>query len=907
MRAIPVNLCIMALLMLIAGCEDEPVQRDYPRVKTLEVTNITSEGALFSAEVYEPGNAEISDHGFAWALSQPAIDYDNRVNLGPLTGTGQFTAEVSSALAEGVTYKVAAFVRSGEYTVYGNMVEFKSLGSMGPVITGFSPGRVLCGDTIVIRGRNFSWVRASNIVRLNDAAAVVCEPVNDTVLKAVVPFTVTDVENIVSVEIAGNRTNYTQATLIVDLPGIESFNPVAAHWGDTVEIFFRNLREVDNLQFLMGDIRLVPIEPYNGRSVRIIVPLIAEDDFMTISFLAEGGNFFSDNQFALLPPFIDRFSPVVGFWPDTVTLYGLFNPNLQQTEVLFGNYPAQVLSVTMDSIKVVVPEALLEAPVAITYRFSRFEIESPLKIDLPAPRIDNVTPLTEYAGGYVTITGDYFIRDLTTVSFNDEISKRIYESRTSILCEAAGNITGEVRLSVSVSGRTTEYGEPFVLTNPEVLSFAPQSVSPGDTLSITCKNSINLAYPVIVPSGYGMQVVSVDGNSVRAIVPSGDFTSGRVGAYIYRNYTESIISADDLLTILEPEIYSVSPLSGTKGTLVTVTGRNFSTVREFNKLTFFGVEVPVLTSTRTQITFLMPLAPGGRDRISLQLCGYRVYSSDYFENRAAWNRLPDLPMTDATCTMDFGDEVFVTAPLGDPSMTVYRFNPGTSTFSPAGTVQTSMISFEQAVVKGDIAYFFGSTYEEANLLAFNRNNLSLYTVSGAPGSLRMGTFLMDGDSVLYAGGGEVTFYSGYVRQFWKFRLSSGTWHRLSDLPFDCVTSNSFTADGRCFAMSVDNKLWEYDPDNDSWETRAPYPGPGSRYLLNTVCNGKAYIGHGSFGNNQVYAYNPSNNQWTSLVNEQPETRFMPLAFEYDGKIYFGSGQSFGYRLTDFWVYDPLLE
>ncbi|MFZ2285443.1 MAG: IPT/TIG domain-containing protein [Bacteroidales bacterium] len=895
------------LTLLVTGCEDEPVYRDYPRVKTHDVTNITSEGALFAAEIYEPGNGVITDHGFVWGLSQPGIDNDNRVYLGPFGGTGRFTAEVRSTLAEGVTYKVAAFVRSGEYTVYGNTVEFKSLGSMGPVITGFSPGRVLCGDTIVITGRNFSWVRASNIVRLNDATAVVCEPVNDTVLKAVVPFTVSDVENTVSVEIAGNRTNYTKATLIVDLPGIESFSPVAAHWGDTVEIFFRNLREADNLQFLLGDIHLVPIEPYNGRSVRIIVPLVAELDLMTISFSAEGGSFFSDDQFALLPPSVSGFLPGTGFWPDTVTVYGIFHPDRQQAEVLFGTLPSEIISVTRDSLRVIVPEGLIESPVSITYRYKRFASGSVQKFALRFPEIYNVTPTTEFAGGYVTITGDYFQKDYTTVRFNDVEAKLVLVERNRIICEAAGNISGEAEVTVTVSDRTTSYSVPFILANPEVVSFYPETASPGDTITVTCKNFNSMTWLRLSPSGSGMEIVSVSGNAVRAIVPSDNYTSGHVGAYIYRNYTESLISSDGFLTVPEPEISSVTPLSGTEGTLITVTGRNFSTVREFNKITFSGVEVPVLTSTRTQITFLMPLAPGGRDRISLQVCGYRVYSSDYFENRAAWSRLPDLPMTDATCTMDFGDEVFVTAPVGDPSMTVYRFNTGTSTFSPAGTVQTSMISFEQSVVKGDIAYLFGCTYEEANLLAFNRNNLSLYTVSGAPGSLRMGTFLMDGDSVLYAGGGEVIFYSGYVRQFWKYRLSSGTWHRLNDLPFDCVTSNSFTADGRCYAMSVDNKLWEYDPGNDSWETRAPYPGPGSRYLLNTVCNGKAYIGHGSFGNNQVSSYDPVNNVWASLVNEQPEWRFMPLTFEYDGKIYFGSGQSFGYRLTDFWVYDPLLE
>ncbi len=177
-----VNVLSLALLLLVAGCEDEPVQRDYPRVKTHEITGITSEGAIFEAEVTETGNGVISEHGFVWALSNPGLESDNKVFLGPLGGAGQFTAEIRSTLSEGITYRVTAFVRSGDYTVYGNTVEFKSLGSLGPVITGFSPGRALCGDTIRITGRNFSWVKAFNIVRFNAVTAAICEPVTDTVL-----------------------------------------------------------------------------------------------------------------------------------------------------------------------------------------------------------------------------------------------------------------------------------------------------------------------------------------------------------------------------------------------------------------------------------------------------------------------------------------------------------------------------------------------------------------------------------------------------------------------------------------------------------------------------------------------------------------------------------------------------
>lgn len=171
--------CFMALfcanvLTLLSSCEDDPVKRDYPRVKTLEVTNITEAGATFTGEVLEEGNSEITEHGFVWATRQPDVEYSNKVLLGSFSSTGKFSAEVGSNLTEGLTYQVAAFVISGEFTVYGEPVTFKSLGSEGPKMTGFLPDSALCGDTITITGRNFSWARGSNIVMFNDAQGLVC-------------------------------------------------------------------------------------------------------------------------------------------------------------------------------------------------------------------------------------------------------------------------------------------------------------------------------------------------------------------------------------------------------------------------------------------------------------------------------------------------------------------------------------------------------------------------------------------------------------------------------------------------------------------------------------------------------------------------------------------------------------
>jgi len=912
MRYIPVNVFSIVLLLLVAGCEDEPVPRDYPRVKTLEVTNITTEGALFVAEIYEPGDGEISEHGFVWALSRPGLEYDNKIMLGTVSGTGEFTAEVRSTLSQGLIYQVAAFVRSGEYTVYGNTVEFMSMGSMGPVITGFSPERALCGDTILIRGRNFSWVKAFNTVRFNDVTAAVCEPVSDTVLMAVVPFTITASENTVSVEIAGNRSTYTQKTLTVDLPEIESFSPAEVHWGDTVEIFFRNLRKVDNLQFLIGNMHFTPIEPYDGRRARIIVPSVTDLDLMSTSFSVAGGNFSWDDPFSILPPSITGVYPVTAFRPDIITLYGFFNTDLQNTEVLFGTHQATVVSLTWDSLKVIVPGSLSESPVNITYRYKQFEFTTAPIFSLSPPVIASISPMSDYVGGVVTITGKNFMNYYTTVKFNEIESPIISVTDTRIQCYAPGNFSGEAVISVSVCGSVAIYGDPFHLNNPQVDSFYPSHGSPGDTLTIegTNLNSVTRFFIATDPEhpeygGYECGVVSVDNNTAKVIIPSGFFTSGPVMAWTWRDWAESHSITDDRLQIDVPMISSFSPVSGRVGTEVTVTGVNFSRVNEYNGVIVNGMEVTVTSCSRNEIKFLMPMLPAGNYGISLSICGHTVTSGNEFAYSSPWKRLPDLPFQNNSFTMDFGDEIFVTAPIAGQEVTLYKFVPQTGTFVSSGQFNTTMYYFERPVVKGDKAFMFAFNYDASQFLIFDRNTMSFSTVTAPPGGLSTHISLMDGDSVIYAGGGLWKTNSGsYINEFWKYAPATETWTRLNDLPFSCMMSSFFTVNGRNFAIDIDRRIWEYSPLTDTWSHVSDYPGPGIYSLMMVVSNGRVYLGHGAYGNNQIFSWDPALNSWDDLENELPYHRANAVDFEYNGMIYFGGGDD--WRI-DFWMYDPTKE
>ncbi len=901
---------LLALALLFAGCEDERVPRDYPRVRTLEVTNITGEGALFSAEVYDAGNVEITGHGFTWSREKPEINLNDRVNLGPFSGIGHYSSRITTALEPGVKYKVAAFIRAGNYTVYGNTVEFESLGSLGPVITGITPERALCGDTILIRGKNFSWVGHNNKVFFNETAAKVCNEVTDTTLLAVVPFSLTVPEQTVSVEVTGNRTVYTGSKLIVDLPQIESIIPSQARWGDTITMSFRYLKKSDNIRFFIDQTQLVLTEVYDGETARAIVPFEAVQPRIDLSVSVSGTRLVFFGSFTLLPPIITSIYPVMASWSDTVTLYGVFNANQAATQVLFDERAANIVSVARDSIKVIVPNDLLGTTAVLTYKYGDFTCSSTQMFSLLPPVIETVSPMSDYTGGIVTITGKYFKNYYTTVKFNDILSSVISVTGTSIQCYAPGNFCGPSEISVTVCGQTTLFGQTFDLTNPSVVSFYPTHASPGDTITIEGLNLQNVSQFLIsikpdnpAYGGYGFETVTKEQGLATAIVPSADYTSGLVTAWAWRDWIESYLAGDEMFSIDAPVINSFSPSSGSAGTVVTLSGEHFSLVPQYNRVTINDYPVEIVSCSRNEIRFRMPNMSAGNYHISLSICGHQVSSAGTFENISPWRRLQDLPFTNNSFTMDFGDEVFVAAPVASSNVTLYKFVPENYSFVTAGEVHPSLSYFGRTVVKGDRAYMMANTYSEVKFLEFNRNTMSLSVVSDPPGKVSTHTILMDGDSVIYAGGGDSLTYRGYyVSEFWKYNLFSGTWKRLKDLPFFCMTSSEFTINGRNFVISIDKKLWEYNPVADTWSHISTYPGTGTYDMMIVVCNGRVYIGHGRYGNNQIYSYDPQTNSWDELLNEFPRFRVKPVDFEYGGKIYFG-----GSDRNDFWEYDPMLD
>lgn len=206
------SIILLLFHALLFSCEEpELAPRDYPRLHTLGVSQISESGATFSAEFAHRGAFEILRYGFVWSDDLfPMVESSDRIVFTGDTDAGAFSAIITTTLEPGVEYVVRPFVETADYLVYGSRVTFVSLGGRAPVILDFLPKTGSIGDTVSIIGEGFSYKPKSNTVHFVSSqdftrtqATVV--HATDTLLRVIVPGNAPQASVIV-VEVAGKAT-----------------------------------------------------------------------------------------------------------------------------------------------------------------------------------------------------------------------------------------------------------------------------------------------------------------------------------------------------------------------------------------------------------------------------------------------------------------------------------------------------------------------------------------------------------------------------------------------------------------------------------------------------------------------------------------------------------------------------
>ena len=233
-----------------------------------------------------------------------------------------------------------------------------------PIITSFTPVSAQPADTVTIRGKHFTNLSGTPDVLnvyFGDSAAASYSVINDSIIKAVVSHGKSG--NISIGKSAGNAYKSGFVFLPLPHPVLSSFTPNGVLTGTTIQVMGQYLWGITSVK--VGDAKVKLFRQINFHQMEFVAPVAASGKIYLSTYY--GTDSLSSPLFnRILPSKINSFSPMSAMPGAQVTIYGNnFGIDYTKVSVLFGGLQAQVMQVTNDSIKVLVPFSAGYDPITV--------------------------------------------------------------------------------------------------------------------------------------------------------------------------------------------------------------------------------------------------------------------------------------------------------------------------------------------------------------------------------------------------------------------------------------------------------------------------------------------------------------------------------------------------------------
>lgn len=906
-------------ILTFTRCEDENANpRSYPRVTNISVTDITEKGAVFSADITSVGTEIVIQHGFVWGVSStPTINYENRVLLGSSIAPGSFRAEIHTTLRKGVKYTVKPFIKTIEHTVYGAPSSFLSLGSEAPVIESFEPRTARWLDTLLIKGKNFSYLTGENVVRLNNAMCFICSS-TDTTLRALVSTELTAAEADLSVSIADNVATYSGGKFNLILPVINGFSPKLAWWGDMITVYGKYLYTSVLEYTYSGKVGGIALTFYDKKDNYFLfrVPAGVNLAENLVELKINGINYQLPDKLNLISPVISGIRPNIGTWGTVITIIGKFHPTKERNLISIGGYSTAIISFWGDSLSVAVPTLAAFHDNVVKNDVTPFSIVSPVSFTLNAPLIQSVSPLSGPSGTLITITGNYLYNSTsnTSVRFGSIEAAIVSQSPTTITCKVPVNmLNGPVNLTVTVKSQSTVHSVPFVVDkNPYITAVSPLNGTFNDEITITGENFIvDATTGTLSISGKSIPVKTITPTQIVFVVPT-DLDSTKNTIQVTVGPRSNIFSGKFILS--PPVFNSITPSEYGIGDEVVISGSNFNPVASYNKLYFGKYELPVTSVSPTLITAKVPDGfPRGNYRLKLTANGFKKSSLLTYPVKSQWLSLPIQNSVywntgGPTWDNDYGYSFVV----GGNGYILYndnnfaKYNPALNTWTNIGYYWSWTRAAANVVVLDQFYIIYGSSYFQK----YSPENNTWKAVAGCPVTSRYGV-AFGIDNKIYFGLGVNSISDNTAKQdFWECDVSDNhKWTQKESIPSTSpiVMGGYFTIGSTGYALLRDNSLWAYNPNTNTWSRKADFPGLARTICNAVIVNNKGLVGSGkklpSTYFSDFWFYDPTSDSWSAATNIY-KTRYSILGFAVNNKAYFGYGHNATNTFTDFYEYDP---
>jgi hypothetical protein len=497
-----------------------------------------------------------------------------------------------------------------------------------------------------------------------------------------------------------------------------------------------------------------------------------------------------------------------------------------------------------------------------------------------APTITRFNPEEGTIGDTISIYGYNFsyLSKENNVKFGDIATSVLMSSDTLVKVLVPDISDDAYYISLSILGNTAKSEELFHVSTPVIISFNPTTCSIDDTLEIVGVNfSLDENSNILTIGNSLSEVIYSSKNLIKAIIPYLDQEMNIIQLTIANNTT----SSNDKLVFKPPTVLGVKPNAITFGDTIEVSGESFSPVLNNNILKWGTTEVLPITGSSTILKYIIPddLDVNG-DSLILSIKEF------WIELKGFYLKPPQIHTVTPNEITKYQSEVIEI--VGE------NFNP---------------------IISKNLVSIGGRT---SNLISAEKNKL----IVEFPIELIADKEFSQYDSVdlvVQVLNQSDTLSDGIFLNY------TSRWLRKNDFPGRTRIESAhfsingkgyigFGWDGDHFNPTSDEflkDLWEYDPINDTWARMPDLPAVGRSEVTFFVLNEKAYIiggfstyPYGQF-NNEVWEFNPVNDQWIQKNDFPGIPRCQAFGFSVDGKGYMGRGMVEGGGTTyEFWEYNP---
>jgi hypothetical protein len=598
------------LVFLFSGCQKEKtVERDYPQIRTLAVDHITGDGARFNA-VITGGSAEsVSEYGFVWGTSSILnLQHSEKIIVNGPPPSDNFSCEITFALESMNGYYVRSYIKSGMLVIYGDIVNFRSLGSMAPEITDFEPKAATWGDTITIYGNNFSFQKTSNVIYFGEAACNAVEATNVR-LRVVVPGYLGNFVSDLSVEVSGNIAVALETFELLTPGKIVAIDRIDVAWGDTLELTGIFPFSTNDIKLLISNEFVELIETTPVKISAIVPGTLVYKDSISIFLFIDGHRLPAPGKCHMIKPYINVVEPTEFGWGDTIGIQGLFFPQKNGNSVVFSTVASTILDVTRDKIRCIVPDAGLLHQATLKVISGNFEL-APVEVSLSGPIIERIIPAKIVSDAYATIVGKYFRSEVTSLTINGVgIGLYVTSSRSMNFTMPAISSRGPASVTVRVYDKQNTYNDLLFFVKPVITDFNPKEGTFGDVITVSGEDFDPEDIAVSLTGyDYSSDLIEKSPNLIRFAV-SNMYTTKDCRIFIKTMGTTTY--SDVFFHVFSPRLDLITPIQGKPGDIVRIDGYYFNPQSDLNTVYVGGYQAIVTNSSRSYIEFFLPGIPVG--------------------------------------------------------------------------------------------------------------------------------------------------------------------------------------------------------------------------------------------------------------------------------------------------------